>query len=485
MPDFSGIRVLVVGDVMLDRFIYGTVGRVSPEAPIPVLRTQGNSAEMLGGAGNLARNVAALGGNAVLIGLIGDDVDGTQLKQLAAKTEGLTPHWATQPGRPTTTKSRYISQGQQLLRVDHEVTEAGGVQQIEAMVSAARAAIADSENPVGVVVLSDYAKGVLSAGVVAPIVAAAREHGIKVLADPKTSDLNFYGPVDLLTPNAGELAAATGEPVTSDEATETAARAALAKCDAAALVVTRAERGMSAVPRDGAAIHWPARAHQVFDVSGAGDTVMAVLALGLAAGLKVGAAAELANIAGGLVVQKAGTATISRAELADALADANSAEATRKVVDRETLAGRVAQWRDRGLRIGFTNGCFDLIHPGHASLLQQARAACDRLVVGLNTDSSVQRLKGPDRPVQSEQARATVLAALSAVDAVVLFDDDTPLALIDAIRPDVLVKGADYTIETVVGSEIVLGYGGRVLLADIRAGHSTSAIIAKSGVRVS
>lgn len=485
LPDFSGLRVLVIGDVMLDRFVYGAVGRVSPEAPIPVFRELDNTSAMLGGAGNLARNVAALGGRAVLVGLVGEDQEAEEINKLISETAGLRAHFIADRSRCTTIKTRYVSQGQQILRVDREITNSGGLAENDAMVRASRAIIDDAADPVGAVVFSDYAKGVLSAGVVAPIVAAARERGIPVLVDPKTPELSFYGAVDLLTPNAGELAAATGKPVTTDEAAETAARAALDMCDAAALVVTRAERGMSVVPRDGAATHWPARAHQVFDVSGAGDTVMAVLALGLAAGLRVGAAAELANIAGGLVVQKAGTATISRAELADALADATSAEATRKIVDRDTLAGRLAQWRDRGLRIGFTNGCFDLIHPGHASLLQQARAACDRLVVGLNTDASVQRLKGPDRPVQSEQARATVLAALSAVDAVVLFDEDTPLTLIDAIRPDVLVKGADYTVETVVGSDVVLGYGGRVLLADIRAGHSTSAIIAKSGVRAS
>lgn len=478
VPDFSGRRVLVVGDVMLDRFVYGEVARVSPEAPIPVFREGASVTAMLGGAGNLARNVAALGGTARLVALVGADAEAETVRALAAATPGLEVLLVTDPERPTTVKTRYVCRGQQLLRVDREVTDPGPHQAIEGLIDAARTALADG---VDAVVLSDYAKGVLSGPVVRAVVAEASHRQIPVLVDPKTPDFAFYGPVDVLTPNAGELAMASNVPVTSDEATETAARAALARCAADTLVVTRAERGLSVVPRDGTAIHWPARARQVFDVSGAGDTVMAVLALGVAAGLDIATAAELANLAGGLVVQKAGTATISRAELADALADAHSAEAGRKLVDRDTLAGRVAQWRDRGLRIGFTNGCFDLIHPGHASLLAQARAACDRLIVGLNSDASVRRLKGEGRPVQSEQARAAVLAAFAAVDAVVLFDEDTPLALIEAIRPDVLVKGADYTVETVVGSDIVLGYGGKVLLADLREGHSTSAIIARSG----
>ncbi|MGF1623369.1 MAG: D-glycero-beta-D-manno-heptose 1-phosphate adenylyltransferase [Alphaproteobacteria bacterium] len=480
VPDFAGRRVLVVGDVMLDRFVYGEVGRVSPEAPIAVFREGASATAMLGGAGNLARNVAALGGQAVLVGLVGDDAEADIVRRLAAGTDGLDARLVVDAGRPTTLKTRYVSRGQQLLRVDREVDDPGPHQAIEALIAAVRQALRDPEPPVHAVVLSDYAKGVLSGPVVREVVAAASRLHVPVLVDPKTADLSYYGPVDVLTPNAGELARATGLPVDSDESVETAALVALARARSGTLVVTRAERGLSVVPRVGAAIHWPARVHQVFDVSGAGDTVMAVLALSLASGLAIGPAAELANLAGGLVVQKAGTATISRTELADALADAHSADVGRKVVDLDTLAGRVAQWRDRGLRIGFTNGCFDLIHPGHAGLLSQARTACDRLVVGLNTDASVKRLKGPDRPVQSEQARATVLAALAAVDAVVLFDDDTPLALIDAIRPDVLVKGADYTVETVVGSDIVLGYGGRVLLADIRQGHSTSAIIARS-----
>ncbi|MEZ5669030.1 MAG: D-glycero-beta-D-manno-heptose-7-phosphate kinase [Alphaproteobacteria bacterium] len=477
LPDFAGRRVLVVGDVMLDRFVYGEVARVSPEAPIPVFREGGTASEMLGGAGNLARNVAALGGNAVLVGLVGDDAEAATVRRLAAETPGFDARLVVDPARPTTVKTRFVSRGQQMLRVDRERAAAASDTVAGALSREMAAAVATAD----ALVLSDYAKGVLAAAVIADAVAAAGARGLPVLADPKTADLRGYGAVTVLTPNAGELAAATGMAVGSDAEAEAAARAALARCGAATLVVTRAERGMSVVPRDGAAIHWPARARQVFDVSGAGDTVMAVLALGLAAGLGVAEAAELANLAGGLVVQKAGTATVSRAELADALADAHSADAARKVVDRDTLAGRVAQWRDRGLRIGFTNGCFDLIHPGHASLLQQARAACDRLVVGLNSDASVRRLKGPDRPVQAEQARAAVLAALAAVDAVVLFDEDTPLNLIAAIRPDVLVKGADYTIETVVGADVVQGYGGQVLLADIRPGHSTTAIIARSG----
>ena len=483
LPDFSGKRVLVIGDVMLDRYVYGTVARISPEAPIPVFRETDSATEMLGGAGNLARNVAALGGEALLIGLVGDDAEAAIVRKLAEETVGLDVELVVDSTRPTTVKTRFVSHGQQMLRVDRERATFADGDTAGALIAAAMAYLDDhskSSCALNAIVLSDYAKGVLVESVIAIVVDTAVARGIPVLADPKTADLRGYGQVDVLTPNAGELSAATGMSVDTDHAAEAAARAALEKCRANTLVVTRAEHGMSVVPRMGPANHWPARALQVFDVSGAGDTVLATLALGLASGLSAASAAELANVAGGLVVQKAGTATISRTELADAVADAHSSDAARKLVDHDTLTGRVAQWRDRGLRIGFTNGCFDLIHPGHASLLQQARAGCDRLIVGLNSDASVRRLKGDERPVQAEQARAAVLAALSAVDAVVLFDADTPIDLIKKIRPHVLIKGADYTVETVVGADLVQGYGGKVLLADIREGHSTSAIIART-----
>jgi D-beta-D-heptose 7-phosphate kinase/D-beta-D-heptose 1-phosphate adenosyltransferase len=471
---FPRARILVVGDVMLDRFVYGTVERISPEAPVPVVRVERESV-MLGGAGNVARNVAGLGARATLLSLVGDDSAGHEVQALIASETALDADLVVEPGRPTTVKTRYVSGSHQLLRADRETARAVGELGLARLIAAFEAALDDHD----VVVLSDYAKGVLSDEALPALIARADARGLPVIADPKHTDFTRYRGVSLIKPNRKELIAATRVPALDDGEIEVAARIVQADAGIPHVLVTRGERGMTLVGPDGALDHLPTRAREVFDVSGAGDTVLATLATAIAAGASPRAAAQLANLAAGIVVGKVGTAPIRLAELAAALAGGGVGTSAPKVVSADEAADIVAGWRALGLKVGFTNGCFDLIHPGHVSLLGQARAACDRLVVGVNTDESVRRLKGPTRPVQDETARATVLAALAPVDLVVPFAEHTPIELIRALRPDVLVKGADYTVETVVGADLVQSYGGRVLLAELSAGHSTTATIGR------
>jgi D-beta-D-heptose 7-phosphate kinase/D-beta-D-heptose 1-phosphate adenosyltransferase len=330
-----------------------------------------------------------------------------------------------------------------------------------------------------VLVLSDYDKGVLRDGGTETLIAAAKKAGTTIVVDPKGKQYERYRGADILTPNRRELAEATGLPTDTLDLAEAAAQALLAAHEIGAVLVTLSQDGMLLVRPGVDAIHLPAVAREVFDVSGAGDTVVATLAASLAGGLPIETAAALANIAAGIVVAKIGTAVADATEIVTALQTQELAQDEVKVLGQAKLLEAIARWRRAGLKIGFTNGCFDLLHPGHISLLSQARAACDRLIVGLNSDASVSRLKGPTRPIQNEMARAVVLASLAHVDAVTLFAEDTPLALITAIRPDVLVKGADYTKETVVGADVVESYGGQIVLAKLTPGQSTTAMVAK------
>lgn len=474
---FGRARVLILGDVMLDRFVYGRVERMSPEAPIPVLSIQREVA-MPGGAGNVARNVASLGGTAILVGLAGDDRAGADLRRLLGQEAGVTAALVTAADRPTSEKVRYVADRQQLLRADHEDASPVSGETASALLQTFRQYLAAAD----AVVLSDYAKGVLSDDVLAQAIILARAAGKPVIADPKHRDLSRYDGVTLLTPNRGEAALATGLRAEDDAGTAEAASAILSAAPSlSGVLVTRGARGMTLARRGAAPVHIRTAAREVFDVSGAGDTVVATLALALAAGAEAESAARLANAAASIAVGKTGTATVRQDELAATLQEERVHSTERKIVTLEQAADIVARWRARGERIGFTNGCFDLIHPGHVSLLGQARAACDRLVVGLNTDASIRRLKGPDRPVQDEVARSIVMASLAVVDLVVLFAEDTPLELIRTLRPDVLVKGADYTIDKVVGADLVQSWGGEVLLADLKPGQSTTRTIARIG----
>lgn len=472
-------RVMCVGDVMLDRFVYGAVERISPEAPIPVLRVVREHA-MAGGAGNVAANLTGLGAAVHFLTVVGDDEAGAELRGLIRQAIGNDDGIVVEPRRPTTQKSRFLAGGQQLLRADREtagpITEATEA----ALLAAVDAAIGDC----GAVILSDYGKGVLSGHVIAGIIAHAGKAGVPVVVDPKGSDYRRYRGAAVLTPNRKELAQATGLPVATDAEVAAAAGALLERCGVGAVIATRSEQGMSVIEPGRPPHHLPAEAREVFDVSGAGDTVAAVLSAALAAGATLVEAAQLANAAAGIVVGKVGTAVVRGSELLAALHQAEWRRGEAKVATLAEAVDRVRRWRQRGQRVGFTNGCFDLLHPGHLSLLNQSRAACDRLVVGLNSDDSVRRLKGPTRPVQGEAARAQVLASLEAVDLVVTFDEDTPLTLIESLHPDVLVKGADYRIDQVVGADVVQSYGGKVVLAELVAGQSTTATIARLNGKV-
>jgi D-beta-D-heptose 7-phosphate kinase/D-beta-D-heptose 1-phosphate adenosyltransferase len=469
LAQFAARRLLVLGDVMLDRYVLGDVQRISSEAPIPILRAHARR-RVLGGAGNVARNAAALGASAVLVGVAGDDAAGDEIAGILADDPGIADRIIRVPGRITTVKTRFMSGAHQLLRLDEEVAAPVPPDVERALLAAFEAALAETD----IVVLSDYAKGVLTDGVLAGAIAAARAAGRPVVVDPKRPRFAAYAGADVLTPNAAELARATGLETAEDARAAAAAAAAIETAGAAAILVKRSEKGLTLLRRGGQPMHIPTRAREVADVSGAGDTLVAAFALALAAGATMAEAAALGNAAAGIVVGKPGTATVGYAELLAELHRTELLAIDDKVADLTTALARVAAWRRAGLRVGFTNGCFDLIHPGHVRLLARARAACDRLVVGLNSDASVRRLKGPERPVQNETARATVLASMASADLVVLFEEDTPQRLIEAIIPEVLFKGADYRLDQVVGSDFVIARGGRVELIPLEEGHSTT-----------
>ncbi|MDG5495179.1 bifunctional D-glycero-beta-D-manno-heptose-7-phosphate kinase/D-glycero-beta-D-manno-heptose 1-phosphate adenylyltransferase HldE [Niveispirillum sp. BGYR6] len=469
LSSLAGARVAIIGDVMLDRFIYGDIARISPEAPVPVLKYD-HAREMLGGAGNVAANARSLGADVVLIGLVGEDAAGATVRRLAGPAARL----LARADGPTTVKTRMIARQQQMLRLDEEKVGPATAAEAAGLLAALDAALPDSD----VILLSDYAKGVLAGDLPQQIIATAKGAGKRVIVDPKGRDFARYRGADLVTPNLNELRLASGADCEDDTGVVDAARNLLTRHALGALIVTRSEQGMSVVTAD-AAVHLPTMAREVFDVSGAGDTVVAMLACALARGASLPDAARLANAAAGIVVGKLGTAQVTPGEVALTLRQQDAGDIDAKIATQDEASAIAAQWRERGLRVGFTNGCFDLLHPGHLSLLRQARAACDRLIVGMNDDASVRRLKGESRPIQHQDARAAVLASLQLVDLVVPFTQDTPLELIQLVRPDVLVKGADYRIDQVVGADFVQGLGGRVLLANLKEGFSTTRTVAR------
>ncbi|MBT4889708.1 MAG: D-glycero-beta-D-manno-heptose-7-phosphate kinase [Rhodospirillales bacterium] len=473
---FHKANVLCFGDIMLDRFVYGTVDRISPEAPIPVLSVE-REANMVGGAGNVVRNVAALGGSPSLSTVIGDDSAGASIKKLLQDDKVATTNIITAKNRETAIKTRYLSGNHQLLRADRETLTNIDSATIKKIITTAKKAMKSC----GSVVISDYGKGVLVPDVIEGIIDAAKASGKPVIIDPKGRDYWRYQGADLVTPNKAELAEAVGHTLHVESDIVDAAKSLVVQYDLGAVLVTRSHEGMTLVTAEGAVTHLPAEAREVFDVTGAGDTVVAAIATTLASGANMVDAATIANICAGIVVGKMGTAACYAADLSASIHHQSLSEAESKVLGLDQLRTRVRHWQSSGKKVGFTNGCFDLLHPGHISLLKQSRKACDCLIVGLNSDSSVRGLKGDDRPVQNEIARATIIASLADVAAVVLFSEDTPIKLIKALKPDVLIKGADYTIEQVVGADVVQGYGGKVVLANLKDGHSTTNTISKMG----
>ena len=474
--DFSGARVLTIGDIMLDRFAYCGLERISPEAPVPVLLLQ-RVETMLGGVGNVARNIAALGGTAVVVGLIGGDAAGDEARSAIRATPRLVDAHVRSTARPTICKTRYIAAHQQMMRVDEEEVHALGAAEEAALIAAIGKAIPE----VDAVILSDYDKGVLSAKVTRIAIARAQARDIPVFVDPKAKPFRHYRGATCVTPNLAELKFAARLPVASEEEVIAAAARVLREAKAEAILAKRSDKGMVLVEASGAVHVEPARAREVFDVTGAGDTVIAVLALAVAAGYALPDAMRLANTAAGIVVSKLGTATVELDELMlEAARDTKSRAALHaKYYSVAQVEALVRQWKSRGLSVGFTNGCFDIVHPGHVGMLAAARSECDRLVVAINDDDSVRRLKGASRPINTLADRCAVIAGLESVDAVMSFGDDTPLELIRRLKPDVLMKGADYTVETVVGAEDVIASGGRVALIDLVEGHSTSEVIGR------
>ncbi|ARQ00692.1 D-glycero-beta-D-manno-heptose-7-phosphate kinase [Pseudorhodoplanes sinuspersici] len=478
LSQLSGVTVLCIGDLMLDDFVYGDVARISPEAPAPVIAVK-RSEMVIGGAGNVARNIASLGAQCIFIGLVGEDDAGRTLKAALAAEPRIEASLVVDGSRPTTRKVRFVSEhyATHMLRADWEEARPADAKAEKALLEHVLAALPR----VDAVVLSDYAKGVLTKDLIRQVIEATSAAGKPVIVDPKGKDYSIYRGATLVTPNRKELSEAVHRDVWSDADVAAAAIDLRSSLQCEAVLVTRSDEGMTLVERDADPVHVPSYAVKISDVSGAGDTVVAVLSAMLALRADFESAMRAANAAAAVVVGKRGTATVSINELRHRILPAATLAAEEKILfDWSELDARLAAWRKQGLRIGFTNGCFDILHPGHVRMLAQARAACDRLVLGLNSDESVSRLKGPERPVQNVQSRAEVLAALEAIDLVVVFEEDTPRDLIAKIRPRVLIKGADYTREQVVGHEIVEADGGEVVLVGLVPGHSTTDIVKRS-----
>jgi D-beta-D-heptose 7-phosphate kinase / D-beta-D-heptose 1-phosphate adenosyltransferase len=477
MPELADQTVLCIGDLMLDDFVYGEVARISPEAPAPVIGVSRQEV-VIGGAGNVARNIASLGARCLFVAVVGEDETGLRLSSALSAEPRIESYLVRDGSRPSTRKVRFVSEhfSTHLLRADWELARPVDAAHEQAAIGHALALLPRAD----AVVLSDYAKGVLTPRVIRAVVEAAQDLHKPLIVDPKGNDYARYRGATVITPNSKELSDVMRRTVLGDDEVAAAAEELRRAISSRAVLVTRSEQGMTLAAEGAAPVHVPAYPVKVRDVSGAGDTVVATLALLLAMGAGFEAATRAANAAAAVAVGKRGTAAVSAQELRARILPAASLASEEKIVfDWSVLDERLVEWRRQDLRIGFTNGCFDLLHPGHVRLLAEARAACDRLVVGLNSDRSVTRLKGEGRPIHNEKARAEVLAALEAVDMVVLFGEDTPLALIEKVRPMVLVKGGDYRREEVVGRELVEAAGGEVLIVATMPGHSTSALVGR------
>ena len=465
-PRFDSARILVLGDVMLDRYWHGATSRISPEAPVPVVKVE-DIEDSPGGAANVALNIAALGAACSLSGLIGKDREGDLLTK-ALQSAGIHCDFLALSGKPTITKLRVLSRHQQLIRLDFEETfsqdESAGLQQ----------KLQELLKTHDLLILSDYQKGALSA--VNELISLAKSAGVPVLVDPKGSDFSKYHGASILTPNLHEFEAIVG-PCKSEEQLVEKGQQLISELQLEALLVTRGEHGMTLIQPGKQELHFPARSRDVFDVTGAGDTVISVLGASLAAGKTLAEAVALANIAAGIAVSKVGTVAVSGPELRREIQSDNDAD--RGVMSREQLALAVADAKANGERVVFTNGCFDIIHAGHVGYLQDARQHGERLIVAINDDASVSRLKGEGRPINPLERRMTVLAGLESVDWVVGFDEDTPIPLLELLQPDVLIKGGDYQISEVVGAELVQAYGGEVKVLSFLDNCSTSKIVEK------
>jgi D-beta-D-heptose 7-phosphate kinase/D-beta-D-heptose 1-phosphate adenosyltransferase len=471
--DWQHAHVVILGDVMLDSYLWGDVDRISPEAPVPVVRAV-HRTQRPGGAANVAMNVTGLGARSTLVGVRGDDAEGILLEQ-SVREAGISPRLTVVPGYPTTMKLRILGGQQQMLRLDTERVDGYPSDVYRQVLRLIEEVLPDAD----ALVLSDYAKGLLTEDLCQQAIRKARQAGVPVLVDPKRRSFTAYRGATTICPNLSELAQVTGVIQSDTEALLAAGQSLVSQLGIDYLTATMSNKGI-AVLRPDSRFLAPARARQVFDVSGAGDTVMATLALAVSSNLSIETAAQLANVAAGVVVAKVGTVPVTRDELLTSLTPELELHAQEKVLALDHLTVRASAWRAGGQRIVFTNGCFDILHIGHITLLEHARGEGDRLIVAINSDSSVRSLKGPKRPVVGERERARILAALAAVDAVIIFDEQTPLRVIEELRPDVIVKGGDYNEDTVVGAKEIRSWGGCVRIVPLVEGFSTTKIIDKA-----
>lgn len=474
-------KVAVVGDLILDHYVFGAVSRISPEAPIPVLHV-GREEDRLGGAANVAANVLSLGGRSTLVGAIGRDEPGSRFRKLARNSKGLVLSATATPARPTVLKTRMVSQNQQMLRVDRELHGALSAKDLQDVTAKARKAVSG----VGALVISDYGKGVVTPESAQAVISAAAESGIPVIVDPKGRDYTHYKGATAVTPNRGEAEAATGIDCETLEGVHEAGKWLCRKLKLKVAVITLSAQGVAVIPARGDMTHFPAQARSVYDVTGAGDTFIASFAMCIAAGADFNTSARIANYAAALKVARFGAVAVTREELRRSVISAHEGfDHAGKVLTHAELVDALADHRKRGERIVFTNGCFDLLHQGHVTYLNFCRGQGDIVVIGLNSDASVRRLKGAARPVNEADARARVLAALSDVSYVTVFEDDTPEKLIRNVRPDVLVKGEDWSGKKVAGADFVESSGGRVVFAPLVQGKSTTNLIQKAKVSAS
>jgi len=469
----SEVKAVVIGDLMLDEYLWGATERISPEAPVPIIDV-GREDLRLGGAGNVVNNLRVLGAHVALASVLGDDSDGEVIRERLQRAQVDVDALVHDPTRITSRKTRILSGNQQMLRIDRECTQEIELQVEQQLLQKLSAKIDCAD----VIYLSDYGKGVLSESLIQKIIAQAKEKNIHVIVDPKGTEYTRYRGATLLTPNRKEASLATGISIKDEDTMHRAGAQILEIAQLQALVLTRSEQGMSLFQDNAEPVHLPTRAREVYDVSGAGDTVLTVVGLGIATGFSLEQAAFMANIAAGVVVGKVGTSTASPAEIVEAAGFLVAGSQT-KICDPHALQIVLRRLRQMGRKVVFTNGCFDILHAGHVSYLQRARDLGDLLVLGLNSDASVRRLKGESRPLVPENDRAVILAALSCVDHVVIFDEDTPLELISLLQPDILVKGNDYAEDQVIGADLVRQWGGRVELMPFVSGRSTTALVSK------
>jgi D-beta-D-heptose 7-phosphate kinase/D-beta-D-heptose 1-phosphate adenosyltransferase len=469
-PDFSNCFVVVIGDVMLDQYFWGDVERISPEAPVPVVMVN-RKTMTLGGAGNVAMNLKGLNCGHVLIGLRGLDANGENLTRVMEK-EDIQQNLVTVQSHPTTTKTRILGQGQQLARLDEERTLGIDGQAVRELLNI----FEKYRDRADAVIVSDYGKGIFKSGIAGDIIQRCRSHKIPVFVDPKGMSWERYQGATCITPNTAEFKLVAPFPDFDEHLLERQAQKIITSLGLTYILMTRGAQGMSLFIHSQDTVHIATEAQEVFDVSGAGDTVIASLAAAYGSGMEMPAAANLANTAAGIVVGKIGTQPIIKAELNQALSSRTITGAD-KIVSIGQAADMVRAWRRNGQRVVFTNGCFDILHVGHIKLLHAAAAEGDRLIVGLNADTSVKRLKGPSRPIVPEEERAAILSSVKGVDLVVIFQEETPINLIQAFQPDVIVKGGDYTPETVVGHDIVEKRGGRTVIVPVIEGISSTNVI--------